>query len=54
VDQNIEILNQIAANSRKIEAILAAINNILNEMPDGPSIASAADQRRQNGDGVGD
>ena len=50
VDQNIEILNQIAANSPKVEAILVAIANSLNEMPDGSSIVGAANQGWQNGD----
>jgi hypothetical protein len=52
VDQNIEILNQIAANSPKVEAIFAAINNILNELPDGPSIADVPNRCRQNREGV--
>src|ERR1035438_5434924 len=47
VDQDIEILNQIAANSPKVETLLAIISNILNEMPDGRSIASGANLDQQ-------
>lgn len=52
MDQNIEILNQIATNSPKVEALAATILHILKEIPDGPSIASDANIDRQNGEGI--
>jgi hypothetical protein len=47
VDQNIEILNQIAANSTKVEALHATITSILNEMPAGGSIVDSANPDQQ-------
>lgn len=48
MDQNIEILNQIAANSAKVEALHATITSILNEMHARHSIMDNAnlDQQR--------
>jgi hypothetical protein len=45
VDQNIEILNQIAANSAKVEALHATILSILNEIPAGRSIGDDGNPR---------
>jgi hypothetical protein len=42
VDQNCDFLNQIAANSAKVEALHITITSILKEMCDNRSIAEVA------------